>query len=152
MAIRQSGGILEGFDISASGLTAERVRMNVISSNLANANTTRTEDGGPYRRKDVVFSARNSPVNFDNLMRLAFDNNLKEVKVDGIVEDQKAPRMVFNPHHPDANEQGYVAMPNISVMEEMVNMITSNRSFESDVKAIEATKSMAASATNIGKS
>ena len=151
MALRQTGGILEGLEISSSGLSAERIRMNVISSNLANANTTRTEEGGPYKRKDVVFSARNTGVNFDNLMRLAFDNNLKEVKVDGIIEDQKAPKMIFNPNHPDANAAGYVAMPNISVMEEMVNMITSNRNFESDTQAIQATKSMATTAISIGR-
>ena len=81
MALRQTGGILEGLEISSSGLSAERIRMNVISSNLANANTTRTEEGGPYKRKDVVFSARNTGVNFDNLMRLAFDNNLKELSM-----------------------------------------------------------------------
>jgi flagellar basal-body rod protein FlgC len=142
---------LEGLKISASGLSAERVRMNVISSNLANANTTRTEEGGPYRRKDVLFTARNSGLSFDNLMRLAFDPHLKEVKVDGIVEDKKAPRLVFNPNHPDSNEKGYVEMPNISIMEEMVNMITSNRSFESNTQAINATKSMAITAISIGR-
>ncbi|KAB8039593.1 flagellar basal body rod protein FlgC [Silvanigrella paludirubra] len=142
---------LEGLKISASGLSAERIRMNVISSNLANANTSRTEEGGPYKRKDVLFTARNSGLSFDNLMRLAFDPNLKEVKVDGITEDRRAPRLVYNPNHPDANENGYVAMPNISVMEEMVNMITSNRSFESDTQAINATKSMAMTAIGIGR-
>jgi flagellar basal-body rod protein FlgC len=142
---------LEGLKISASGLSAERIRMNVISSNLANANTSRTEEGGPYKRKDVLFTARNSGLSFDNLMRLAFDPNLKEVKVDGITEDRRAPRLVYNPNHPDANENGYVAMPNISIMEEMVNMITSNRSFESDTQAINATKSMAMTAIGIGR-
>lgn len=145
-----STSFLEGLQISSSGLAAERVRMNVISSNLANANTTRTEEGGPYRRKDVVFTARNSGGSFDKLMRLALDNHLKEVKVDGIVSDQKPPRLVFNPNHPDANAQGYVEMPNIALMEEMVNMITSNRSFESDVEAIQSTKRMAESAISIG--
>ncbi len=142
---------IEGLKISASGLSAERIRMNVISSNLANANTSRTEEGGPYKRKDVLFTARNSGLSFDNLMRLAFDPNLKEVKVDGITEDRRAPRLVYNPNHPDANENGYVAMPNISVMEEMVNMITSNRSFESNTQAINATKSMATTAIGIGR-
>nr|BFD32863.1 flagellar basal body rod protein FlgC [Pigmentibacter ruber] len=142
---------IEGLKISASGLCAERIRMNVISSNLANANTSRTEEGGPYKRKDVLFTARNSGLSFDNLMRLAFDPNLKEVKVDGITEDRRAPRLVFNPNHPDANENGYVAMPNISIMEEMVNMITSNRSFESNTQAINATKSMATTAISIGR-
>ncbi|BBH52455.1 MULTISPECIES: flagellar basal body rod protein FlgC [Fluviispira] len=142
---------LEGLKISASGLSAERIRMNVISSNIANANTSRTEEGGPYKRKDVLFTARNSGLSFDNLMRLAFDPNLKEVKVDGITEDRRAPRLVFNPNHPDANENGYVSMPNISIMEEMVNMITSNRAFESNTQAINATKSMATTAISIGK-
>lgn len=144
-------GFLDGLKISASALSAERVRMNVISSNLANANTTRTEEGGPYRRKDVVFTAKDSGLEFDSLMRAALDPNLKEVSVNGIVEDQKAPKMVYNPNHPDANEKGYVAVPNISVMEEMVNMITSNRSFESNTQAIQATKSMATTAIGIGK-
>lgn len=143
---------LEGLKISSSGLAAERVRMNVISSNLANANTTRTEDGtGPYKRKDVVFTARGSGTSFDNLMRQAFDPELKEVKVDGIVEDQKAPKRVYNPGHPDADQEGYVAMPNISVMEEMVNMITSTRSFEANTTALNATKSMAMTAISIGR-
>ena len=144
-------GFREGLKISASALTAERIRMNVISSNLANANTTRTEEGGPFKRKDVIFTAKDSGVSFDNLLRAAFDSQLKEVQVDGIVEDKKKPRMVFNPSHPDANEKGYVAMPNISVMEEMVNMLTSNRSFESNTQAINAIKSMAMTAISIGR-
>ncbi|RDB36545.1 MAG: flagellar basal body rod protein FlgC [Spirobacillus cienkowskii] len=142
---------IEGLKISASGLSAERIRMNVISSNIANVNTSRTEEGGPYKRKDVLFTARNSGLSFDNLMRLAFDPHLKEVKVDGITEDRRAPRLLYNPNHPDANENGYVAMPNISIMEEMVNMITSNRSFESNTQAINATKSMAQTAIGIGR-
>ncbi|WP_338637139.1 flagellar basal body rod protein FlgC [Spirobacillus cienkowskii] len=142
---------IEGLKISASGLSAERIRMNVISSNIANVNTSRTEEGEPYKRKDVLFTARNSGLSFDNLMRLAFDPHLKEVKVDGITEDRRAPRLLYNPNHPDANENGYVAMPNISIMEEMVNMITSNRSFESNTQAINATKSMAQTAIGIGR-
>ncbi len=144
-------GFLDGLKISSSGLSAERVRMNVISSNLANANTTRTEEGGPYRRRDVIFTARSSGATFDNLMRQAFDPDIKEVKVDGIVQDQKAPKMIFNPGHPDANKEGYVAMPNISVMEEMVNMITSSRAFEANTTALNATKSMATTAITIGR-
>ena len=140
------------FKVSSSALAAERVRMNVISSNIANANSTRTEEGdGPYKRKDVVFTARNSGETFDNLMRLASDPNIKEVKVDAIVEDQKPPKRVYNPGHPDADKEGYVLLPNISVMEEMVNMITSTRAFESNVEAINATKSMANNAINIGR-
>ena len=84
-------------------------------------------------------------------MRLASDPNIKEVKVDAIVEDQKPPKRVYNPGHPDADKEGYVLLPNISVMEEMVNMITSTRAFESNVEAINATKSMANNAINIGR-
>jgi flagellar basal-body rod protein FlgC len=150
MAIK-SAGFLDGLQISSSGLSAERVRMNVISSNLANANTTRTPEGGPYKRKDVAFSARDTGLSFDHLMRLAFDPNMKEVHVDAIVEDKKPPRMVYNPSHPDADDKGYVALPNISVMEEMVNMITSNRGFESNIQAMQTTKSMAVQAIDIGR-
>ena len=143
---------LQGLKISSSGLAAERVRMNVISENLANANTTKVEgQEGPYRRKDVVFTARNSGLTFNDLARQAMDPNLKEVKVDAIVEDKKAPKMIYNPGHPEANKEGYVAMPNISVMEEMVNMITATRAFEANTTALNATKSMAMTAITIGR-
>ena len=143
---------LQGLRISSSGLAAERIRMNVISENLANANTTKVEgQEGPYKRKDVVFTARDSGVVFNDLMRQAMDPNLKEVKVDSIVEDKKAPKLVYNPGHPEANKDGYVAMPNISVMEEMVNMITATRSFEANTTALNATKSMAMTAITIGR-
>jgi flagellar basal-body rod protein FlgC len=144
-------GFLDTLKISSSGLAAERVRMNIISQNLANANVTQTEEGGPYKRKDVVFGAHNSGVEFDDLMRQAFDPNVKQVKVDAIVEDKKAPKLVYNPGHPNADENGMVAMPNISVMEEMVNMITSTRSFEANTTAVNATKQMASTAINIGR-
>lgn len=144
-------GFLDALRVSASGLAAERVRMNVISENIANANTTKTEDGTPYRRKDVVFTARDSGTRFDDLMRDAFDPEIKEVRVDGIIEDQRAPKMVFNPNHPHADENGFVAMPNISVMEEMVNMITATRAFEANVAAMNSTKQMASTAINIGR-
>ena len=144
-------GFLTGLQISSSGLSAERVRMNVISSNIANANTTRTEEGGPYRRQDVVYTAKGTGSAFDNLMRQAFDPEIKEVKVTGIVQDPRAPKMVFNPGHPDADQKGYVAMPNISVMEEMVNLITSSRSFEANTTAANAIKGMANTAISIGR-
>lgn len=143
---------LQGLRISSSGLAAERVRMNVISGNLANANTTKVEGKeGPYKRQDVVFTARDSGLSFDQLLRQAMDPNLKEVKVDAVVEDTKPPRMVYNPGHPDSNKEGYVAMPNISVMEEMVNMITATRSFEANTTALNATKGMAMTAITIGR-
>lgn len=144
---------LTGLKVSSSGLSAERVRMNVISENLANANVTRNEKGeiDPYKRKDVVFSARNAGQSFDNLMRQAFDPNVKEVKVDGIVQDSRAPKKVYNPGHPDADKDGNVLLPNISVMEEMVNLITSTRAFEANTTALNATKQMAQTAITIGR-
>lgn len=144
---------LTGLKISSSGLAAERVRMNTISENIANANVTRDENGNinPYKRKDVVFSARNAGQSFENLMREAFDPNLKEVKVDAIVQDQKAPKKVHNPNHPDADADGNVLMPNVSVMEEMVNLITSTRGFEANTTALNATKGMAQTAITIGR-
>lgn len=145
-------GFLDTLKISSSGLAAERIRMNTISRNIANANTTRVEgQEGPYKRQDVVFTATNTGNEFDDLMRQAFDPGIKEVKVTNIVEDQRAPKMVYNPGHPDADKNGNVAMPNISVMEEMVNLITSNRSFEANTTALNATKSMASTAINIGR-
>lgn len=144
---------LTGMKISSSGLAAERIRMNTISENIANANVTRDETGAlnPYKRKDVVFSARNSGQSFNNLMRDAFDPNVKEVKVDAIVQDQKAPKKIYNPTHPDADGDGYVAMPNVSVMEEMVNLITATRAFEANTTALNATKGMAQTAITIGR-
>lgn len=142
-----------GLKISSSALAAERVRMNVISENLANANSTEVEgEEGPYKRKDVVFSARDVGEKFEDLMRGAFDPNLKEVRVEGIVQDQKPPKLVYNPKHPKADKDGNVAMPNISVMEEMVNMITATRAFEANTTAFNATKSMASTAITIGRS
>ena len=144
---------LRAMKISASGLSAERVRMNVISENLANVNTTRVEGRqGPYRRKDVVFQSRGSGVSFDNLARGAFDPEVKAVSVQDVVEDPTPPKKVYDPGHPDADDKGYVPLPNISVMAEMVNMITSTRSFEANATVLNATKSMATEALRIGKS
>ena len=127
---------MDAFQISASGLSAERLRINVISSNIANINTTRTKEGGPYKRKDVVFEA--AP-----LEKKSFEENLKQVKVTEIVEDKRPPIMKYDPSHPDANENGYVAFPNINIMEEMVNLINASRSYEANVTTLKATKDMA---------
>lgn len=142
---------LDSLTISSSGLSAQRVRMNVISSNLANINTTRTTQGGPYQRKDVVFAA--SPVNrtFQDVLQSQFAQKLPGVEVAGVIPDQRPPLMRFDPQHPDADEQGYVAMPNINLMEEMVNMISATRSYEANVAAINATKNMALKALEIGR-
>lgn len=137
-------------DISASALSAERLRMNVTSSNLANAQTTRTPEGGPYRRKDVIFQAE--PVEeFQGMLRGQLDVPLHRVKVVDVISDTNAPQLVLNPEHADANPDGYVAMPNIKPMEEMVNMITASRTYEANVTALKATKAMMNQALDIGR-
>jgi len=118
---------------SASGLTACRLWMDTISNNLANVNTTRTPDGGPYKRQDVVLAAEES----------------SGVKVVGISQDSSTPRLVYDPQHPDADDSGYVAMPNINVITEMVNMIAATRAYEANVTALGAAKSMALKALEI---
>lgn len=140
----------KAMNISSSGLAAQRVRMNVLSSNLANANTTRTPEGGPYKREDVVFSATNVS-DFENLLDEDWGTELKKVQVVDIHKDTKAPRMVLDPSHPDANAEGYVAMPNIQTMTEMVNMIAATRAFEANTTALNSAKAMANTAIEIGR-
>ena len=122
-----SGGLFGGLNISATGMGAERVRMDVIAENLANADTTKGPDGKPYRRKEVV---------------LSFDQTLDGVKVAGITEDQSAPRRVYDPGHPDADAQGYVSLPNVEPVTEMVDLITASRGYEANVQALQASKTM----------
>ncbi len=140
-------GIFSAMEISASGLSAERVRMNTIASNLANAKTTRTEEGGPYRRLDPVFVAR--PLG-QARFSAGTDASASVVHVDRIVEDQRPGMMVHQPGHPDADEAGYVEYPNVNVVEEMVNMITASRAYEAGVSSVSAVKRMARSAIDIG--
>ncbi len=142
---------LDALHISSSGLRAQRVRMNVISSNLANASTTRTPQGGPYRRKDVVFAAHQGSKSFRNVLESQMERQLSEVRVAGIITDPRPAQLKYDPQHPDANEHGYVAMPNVNIVEEMVNMISATRSYEASVAAISATKSMALKALAIGR-
>ncbi len=137
--------------VSASGLEAQNKRMNTISSNLANAETTRTPEGGPYRRKDPVLAAVTDRENFGEILQNKMDEDIQGVVVEDIVRDHRPPRMVYNPSHPDANEEGYVAMPNVNMVEEMANMITAQRSYEANVTALNAAKSMAQKALEIGR-
>jgi flagellar basal-body rod protein FlgC len=136
---------------SASGLSAQRLRMNLISGNLANVNTTRTRGGGPYRRKEAIFAARPLEESFKKILADRQMKQLSIVMVDRIIEDSNSPVMKYDPQHPDADEKGYVAMPNINVMEEMVNMISATRSYEANVTALKAAKDMASRALEIGK-
>jgi flagellar basal-body rod protein FlgC len=137
--------------VSASGLEAQTRRMNTISSNIANAETTQTEEGGPYKRKDPVFTATTDKESFGEILQNELDQQVQGVLVDDIHEDTRPPRMVYNPSHPDANEEGYVAMPNVNTVEEMANMISAQRSYEANVTAMGAAKAMAAKALEIGK-
>lgn len=138
-------------DISASALTAERTRMNLISGNLANANTTRTTEGGPYKRKDAVFSLQQKSPSFGETMNRLSANQPLGVEVSEILEDTSPPRLQFDPHHPDANEKGYVAMPNVNVVEEMADMINASRSYEANITAAQAAKGMALKTLELGR-
>ena len=131
------------FNISASGLEAQRVRMNIISGNLANAQSTRSADGGgPYRRKDVVFS---------EVLGEFTGGGSGEVRVSEVIEDQRPFQVIYDPQHPDANKDGYVQLPNVNLLEEMVNMMSASRSYEANVTAINSAKGMAQSALEIAR-
>lgn len=135
-------------DISASALAAERTRMNLISSNIANVNSTKTAEGGPYKRKDAVFAATPVADKFGSALNKA---DARRVEVTQIVEDQKPPRLQYEPTHPDADPAGYVAYPNINVVEEMADMITATRSYEANITAAQAAKSMALKTLELGR-
>jgi flagellar basal-body rod protein FlgC len=140
--------MFKGIDISASGLTAQRLRMDSISSNISNAETTRDEDGNTYRRKVPVFRQKLDQQMGRGSVSSA-DSNSAGVEVAEIAEDQSPFRLEFRPNHPDANEEGYLELPNVSVMTEMVNMIDASRAYEANIQAISNYKSMANSALNI---
>ena len=137
--------------ISSSGLSAQRLRMNLISGNLANVNTTRTRGGGPYRRKEAIFAAQPVNKSFHQILRDRQGRQPPGVKVVRIYEDPNPPVMKYDPQHPHANAKGYVALPNINLMEEMVNMISATRGYEANVTALRAAKDMAAKALEIGR-
>jgi flagellar basal-body rod protein FlgC len=141
---------IRAMQVAAAGLSAQRARMDVISANLANAETTRTADGGPYVRQRVVLQSGPAPQRFEDLLRAQEDQS-PAVRVAAISPDPRPPRMVYDPGHPDANAEGYVAMPNISVVEEMTDMMTAMRAYEANVKAVQATKGMAHAALEIGR-
>jgi flagellar basal-body rod protein FlgC len=142
---------LDTLNISASALTAQRTRMNIISANLANINTTRTADGGPYRRKDVVFGARPAVPSFQNQFAATLSETSGMVEVTGVVEDPRPPILKYAPEHPDADASGYIRTPNINLVEEMVNLIAASRSYEASLTAVDATKKMSLKALEIGR-
>lgn len=140
-------GVFTALDLAASGLTAERSRLNVIAGNLANARTTRTDAGTPYRRQDPVFVSR--PVNAtssDPIMR-----RLQEVRLDRVQADNSPGQRIYDPGHPDADNAGYVEYPNVNVVTEMVNLMTASRAYEAGVTSVESIKAMARAALKIGQ-
>ncbi len=147
-------GLFNSFNISASALSAQRLRMDIISQNIANVNTTRTEDGTPYRRKTVLFQEKKSTAPFSQF--LSEESKRKYltgsgVRVSGIVEDPTPFKEVYDPSHPDADENGIVRMPNVEIVTEMVNMISATRAYEANVTALNASKSLALKALEIGR-
>jgi len=143
---------MDAMMISATALTAQRTRMNLISSNLANALSTRTPEGGPYKRKDAMFAAMPMEKNsFSSILDKKSQPDVKGVEVMEIMEDHNPPRLQYEPGHPDANAQGYVAYPNVNVVEEMADMISATRSYEANVTAAKASMSMQMKSLEIGR-
>lgn len=135
-------------NIAASAMSASRLRINTISSNLANAETTRTPEGGPYRRRDVVLAA--TDVKTEDFNEVLDRASVKGVKVAGVVADERPPVLVYDPGHPDANkETGMVAMPNINPVTEMVNLITASNAYKAAAEVVTATKEMAQAIRNL---
>jgi len=137
-------GLFGIFGITGSGMAAERTRMDVIASNLANADTTRGPDGQPYKRKEVILQA--TPTN-----GTSFADRLAGVQVAGIVDDSSPGKQVYDPGNPDANAQGYVTLPNVNPVTEMVDLITASRGYEADVQALQSAKSLFTSTIDLLK-
>jgi flagellar basal-body rod protein FlgC len=141
--------------ISGSGLTAQRLRLDVISNNIANAQTTRTAAGGPYKRQDVVFT----PQGGQSMVPTSIASHIQGlttppgggVQVSSIITDQTPGQSVYDPTNPDANAQGYVTMPNVDLVTEMTNLLSATRSYEANLSVVEASKQMALKALDIGK-
>lgn len=148
---------LQSLNISASGLTAQRQRMDIISENLANKDATRTQDGGPYRRKMVVFTSTNTSNSlfnkmlYNNINDINNSNQVRGVEVSQIIEDQEPFKLSYDPTHPDANEDGYVELPNVDSLKETVDMMEAVRSYQANITALNAIKQMASKALEILK-
>ncbi len=138
--------VFSALDISASGLSAERMRMKVIANNIANAQVTETPDGGPYKRQQVEFA---SELRRSMIGRSAKDFNLSGVKVKGITESKEPPNIMYIPGHPKADEEGFVQMPNVSISKEMVDLMAASRSYEANTAVISTFRKMAERALNI---
>lgn len=146
---------LNSFDISASGLSAQRVRMDIAAENIANVDTTRTESGGAYKRKDVILESYGGR-SFQQALRNAangkgFRGQNAGVRVQGVVTDDREMKRVYNPNYPDADQDGYVNYPNVDVLKETIDSMSATRSYEANVTALNAMKTMAQRALDIGK-
>ncbi len=141
--------IFASMHVSASALKANRIRLNAISSNLANVETTSTPEGGPYKKKSVYFQS--TPLSFKEHLDSNMQTTVQGVRVTKIIEDPDPPKTVYKPSHPDSDENGYVKMPNISVLKETVDMMSATRSYEANVTVIKSAKRMALKALEIGR-
>ena len=142
---------MTALDIGASALSAERTHINIISMNLANVKTTRTAEGGPYRRKSVYMAAAEVDNPFSKTMQDTLGRELRGVRVEGIAIDKRPLKMVYEPGHPDANNDGYVAYPDINVVEEMANLMTAQRGYEANVTTIDTVKAMYSKALELAR-
>jgi flagellar basal-body rod protein FlgC len=143
--------LIRTIDLAAGGMVAQRTRLNVISANLANVNTTRTEDGVPYRRKTAIFQATQAVRGFDAHLQDALDRELNGVEVTEIVAVKGPFKQIYDPTHPDADPDGYVFLPNVNMVEEMVLMLNANRAYEANAAVVKAAKDMALKALEIGR-
>ncbi|HOA40577.1 MAG: flagellar basal body rod protein FlgC [Halanaerobiales bacterium] len=144
--------MFSSFNISASGMTAQRLRMDIIADNIANVETTRTAEGTPYRRKLAVFQEKQVTSFRELLKKNKGDATARDgVQVAGIVEDPTPFKMIYNPGHPDADAEGYVAMPNVDIVSEMVDMISASRAYEANITVLNTSKNMAMRALEIGR-
>jgi len=141
------------FSISGPGMAAQRSRMSVVAGNLANGETTRTPEGGPYRRRDVIFKAVPATGEFSDALADLSErrDELQGVEVAGVKQSSRPPRQVFDPNHPDANRDGYVSMPDINPIEEMVDMLSAVRTYEANLSAHNTTKSLIRKILDLGR-
>lgn len=143
--------LFTSFDIAGSGMSAQRLRSDIISQNIANVNSTSSQKGGAYRRKTVVFKEKNGGA-FGNILLQARGQYGSGVKVSSVVEDHRTEmNMVYDPSHPDADENGYVTYPNVNIVTEMTNMIDASRAYEANVTAFDAAKAMASRGLQLGQ-
>ena len=142
---------ITALDMSASALSAERTHINIISMNLANAKTTRTPDGGPYKRRSVVTESIEVDAPFKKHMESALDREMRGVRVQGIAIDKRPPKMVYEPGHPDADQDGFVAYPDVNVVEEMAALMTAQRGYEANVTTVDSIKQMYNKALEINR-